>query len=71
MFASPQLRATSIDARGRAVGEDALLALRGVDERADRFPGLVEQFVRLLGQLVDAAMHVGIVLFVATRRSTG
>ena len=26
----------------------------------------VEQFVRLLGQLVDAAMHVGIMLFVAT-----
>ena len=55
-----------IDARGRPVGENALLALGGIDERADRFPGLVEQLVRLLGQLVNAAMHVGIVLFVAT-----
>ena len=55
-----------VDARSRSVGENALLGLRGIDERADRFPGLVEQLVRLLGQLVNAAMHVGIVLFVAT-----
>ena len=55
-----------IDARRCPIGENALLGLRGVDEGADRFPGLVEQFVGLLGQLVDAAMHVGIMLFVAT-----
>ena len=55
-----------VDARGCPIGKDALLALRGVDERADRLPGLVEQLVRLLGQLVNAAMHVGVMLFVAT-----
>ena len=55
-----------IDARGRSVGENALLGLGGIDEAADGFPGLVEQFVGLLGQLVNAAMHVRIVFFVAT-----
>ena len=37
----------------------------GVEQRADLFPGVVEQLVRLLGQLVNAAMDVGVVPFVA------
>ena len=65
MFSSPQLLRHEVDAGGCARGENDLLDRGGVDQAADVFAGLVEEFVRLLGQLVDAAMDVGIVLLVA------
>ncbi len=55
-----------VDAGRRAIREDALFGRGRVDEPTNLFPRLIEQFVRFLGKLVDAAMHVGIVLFVAT-----
>ena len=53
-----------VDAFGRAVREDHFLARLGADEGLHLQPGLLEQIGALIAQPVNAAMDVGIVLFV-------
>ena len=53
-----------VDPLGRAGGEDHLLARGRVDERADLLARFFVQVGALIAQPVDAAMDVGVVLFV-------
>ena len=53
-----------VDRRGRPVREDDLRWRGRVDQRADFFPRLLVKIGRLVGEPMDAAVDVGVMLFV-------
>ena len=59
----PRVR-DEVDRLGRAAGEDDLARRRGVHEGGDRAPGALEALRRALGEPVDAAMDVGVLVLV-------
>ena len=62
-FSAPRLR-DEIDALGRAAGEDDLVGARRADVVRDALPRVFVSFRRARAQLVQAAMHIGVVVLV-------
>src|SRR5207245_7496802 len=62
-FPAPRLR-HQIDAFGRPASEDDLVGCRSADVFRDVLPGNFVSFRRARAQLMQAAMHVGVVVLV-------